>query len=91
MEARNRIKRVSPERYGFGVAMMKRIKVCAQCGAISPAISNACKQCKAQLPRLTLFQHYQRKQPACPICDTLLADYMRYCPYCGRQLPEKEV
>ena len=90
MEARSKVKRAVPERYGFGVAMMKRIKVCAHCGAVSPVTASVCCQCREQLPRLTLFQTYQRRQPACPICDTLLADYMRYCPHCGRQLTVKE-
>ena len=90
MEIRVRIKRAVPERYGFGIATMKRIKVCVHCGSVSPATASVCSHCKERLPRLTLYQAYQRQQPACPICDTLLADYMRYCPHCGRQLPEKE-
>ena len=90
MEARVNAKRAVPERYGFGVAMMKKIKICAHCGAISPVTASVCCRCAEQLPKLTLFQTYQRKQPACPICDTVLADYMRYCPCCGRQLERKE-
>ena len=89
MEARIQVKRASPERYGFGVAMMKRIKICAHCGAMSPHTAIICSQCSEHLPCLTLYQTYQRKQLTCPICDTLLADYMRYCPHCGQQLPEK--
>ena len=90
MDAHTRIKRAAPERYGFGVAMMKQIKVCAHCGAMSPQTASLCCQCSEPLPCLTLYQTYQRRQPACPICDTSLADYMRYCPHCGQQLPAKE-
>ena len=35
----------SPEYYGFGVGIMKKIKVCARCGASEPADRYICGQC----------------------------------------------
>jgi len=76
----------SPEYYGFGVGIMKRIKVCPQCGASEAAEKNICGQCGAALPAQTLFQQYRRMHSLCPRCDTVLSDGMRFCPHCGMKL-----
>ena len=79
----------SPEYYGFGIGIMKQIKVCARCGASEPAELYVCRQCGALLPMQTLFQQYQKMHRQCPVCDTVIARGMKFCPHCGMKM-EKE-
>ena len=76
----------SPEYYGFGVGIMKKLKVCARCGASEPAEKYVCGQCRARLPEQTLFQRYQQMHTRCLVCDTVLAADMKFCPHCGIKL-----
>lgn len=73
----------SPEYYGFGVGIMKQIKVCSRCGASESSERYICGQCGARLPAKTLFQRYQQMHRRCPVCDTVLAEGMKFCPHCG--------
>lgn len=73
----------SPEYYGFGVGIMKQIKVCSRCGASESSEKYICGQCGARLPAKTLFQQYQKMHRQCPVCDTVLAEGMKFCPHCG--------
>ena len=80
----------SPEYYGFGVGVMKRIKVCQQCGASEPSDMYTCRECGARLPAWTLFQQYQKMHRQCPVCDTVLADGMKFCPHCGVRIEDEK-
>ena len=85
----------SPEYYGFGIGIMKMIKVCGQCGASEPSSRYVCSHCGARLTDGTLFQVYQRMHELCPVCHTVLTRRMKFCPHCGVQriqnnLPEDE-
>ncbi len=71
------------EQYGFGPQAMKKIKVCRKCFYTSPAGRYVCQNCGAALPLDTLYQLYQKQHKLCPICDTVLAPGMRFCPHCG--------
>ena len=90
MSAKTEFDKNSPEYYGFGIGIMKRIKVCTQCGASEPSERYVCGECGARLPAQTLFQKYQRMHRQCPVCDTVLAAGMKFCPHCGEKL-EKEM
>lgn len=90
MKARPKFDRNSPEYYGFGVGVMKQIKVCPQCGASEPAEQYVCSKCAARLPAQTLFQQYQRMHRQCPVCDTVLASGMKFCPHCGTKLDNEK-
>ncbi len=80
----------SPEYYGFGVGIMKQIKVCTRCGASEPSDRYVCSQCGTRLPDQTLFQKYQQMHARCPVCDTVLSEKMKFCPHCGmKQKKEK--
>jgi len=83
MKVQTEFRADSPEYYGFGVGIMKRIKVCARCGASEPSDRYICRQCGARLPGQTLFQKYQQMHRRCPVCDTVLAEKMKFCPHCG--------
>ena len=80
----------SPEYYGFGVGIMKQIKVCFCCGASESSERYICGQCGARLPAKTLFQQYQQMHRRCSRCDTVLAEGMRFCPHCGLELMQKK-
>lgn len=80
----------SPEYYGFGLGIMKRIKVCVRCGASEPSGRYSCRQCGARLPEQTLFQRYQQMHKKCPVCDTVLTAAMKFCPHCGVKLEEEK-
>lgn len=90
MKARTEFSINSPEYYGFGVGIMKQIKVCPHCGASEPAERHICGECGARLPAQTLFQQYQRMHRQCPVCDTVLAAGMNFCPHCGMKLENEE-
>jgi len=79
-------RREGMRQYGFGPEIMKRIKVCPRCGAVSPASYHACNECKAVLPRNTLFQIYKSRHPSCGSCETVVPDGSRYCPACGKMI-----
>lgn len=81
----------SPEHYGYGIGIMKRIKVCPRCGASEPSEKYVCGQCGARLPAKTLFQQYQQMHRQCPVCDTVLAGGMKFCPHCGTKQTDKEI
>lgn len=76
----------SPEYYGFGVGIMKQIKVCGKCGASEPSERYTCSRCGALLPMQTLYQRYQKMHRQCPVCDTVIARGMKFCPHCGIRL-----
>jgi len=76
----------SPEYYGFGIGIMKQIKVCRRCGASEEAGKYVCGTCGAGLPLNTLFQLYQQMHKRCPVCDTVLKETMKFCPHCGMNL-----
>ena len=90
MKARTEFSINSPEYYGFGIGIMKQIKVCMHCGASEPAGRYICGECGARLPAQTLFQQYQRMHRQCPVCDTVLAEGMKFCPHCGVKLENEE-
>lgn len=90
MKARAAFETGSPEYYGFGVGIMKQIKVCQHCGASESAGQYVCGECGARLPAQTLFQQYQRMHRQCAVCDTVLAADMKFCPHCGVKLDEAE-
>lgn len=85
MEALAKFIPANPENYGFGNAVMKRIKVCAACGSIESSVMRVCSKCKAQLPNENLFQAHQAKNRLCPACDTILKPHMAFCPHCGKK------
>jgi len=85
MKARTEFISALPEHFGFGVEIMKRTKVCKQCGAAQHFSRYVCRQCGGKLPQQTLFHIYQQRHKLCPICDTVLVPRMKYCPHCGSE------
>ena len=79
----------SPEYYGFGVGIMKQIKVCTRCGESEPSDRYVCSRCGTRLPDQTLFQRYQQMHKRCPVCDTVLTEKMNFCPHCGMKLQKE--
>lgn len=77
-----------PDQYGFGVEVMKRTKVCGQCGAAQDCSRYVCIRCGAKLPQQTLFHIYQQRHRLCAVCDTVLASRMKFCPHCGAQIDQ---
>ena len=78
------------ERYGFGPQVMKKIKVCRKCAQTNPAERYVCRSCGAALPIETLYRLYQRQHRLCPVCDTVLAEGMNFCPHCGEKQDRME-
>lgn len=85
-----RLRREGMQHYGFGPEAMKKIKVCARCGTMSPASSHLCHECKAALSRNTLFQIYKSRHLFCKKCQTVVPDESKYCPSCGTKLTDKK-
>ena len=74
------------EDFGYGPNVMKKNKVCTQCGKMVKANAVACPECGERLSGETLFDRYKRRHQCCPECDTVLAPGSRYCPNCGKHI-----
>ena len=72
--------------FGFGPEVMKRIRVCRACGCSCGITETYCKDCGAVLSRETLFDQYKARHLCCPICDTVVASSVVFCPECGKRL-----
>lgn len=72
--------------YGFGPISMKKIRVCSQCGYPSPHEKKYCVECGQKLPEKTLYDLYLEHHVQCPVCKTVLAENMEYCPQCGMRI-----
>jgi len=72
-----------PKEFGFSIEVMKNRRVCPYCGRGEAADRQICSVCGEELPKRTLFQIYREQHERCSQCDTILADYMKYCPHCG--------
>jgi len=90
MKAQAEFVPVAPEQYGFGTEVMKRTKVCGQCGAAQHGSRYVCGECGAKLPAQTLFRLYQQMHILCPVCDTVLSSRMKFCPHCGLELGKEQ-
>lgn len=90
MENRRSVVLADPDEFGFGIKMMKKVKVCRHCGSMEPAGSYTCSRCGERLPVRTLFQIYQQMHGTCEVCDTVVSGYMNYCPHCGNALRGEE-
>ena len=74
-----------PKEVGFGIEVMKNRRVCIKCGSGESADLQICSVCGEKLPTQTMFQVYREHHNRCSRCDTILADYMKHCPHCGRK------
>lgn len=86
VENRERNRQYNMEYYGFGPSAMKKVRVCADCGAPSRAESHFCAECGRRLPDKTLFDLYRERHRICLICDSVLTEDMEFCPQCGMPL-----
>ena len=84
-------KNLQLEQYGFGPNVMKKTKVCPNCGQLARARSMICSRCGARLPFATLFDSYKRRHPCCPQCSTILTADTKYCPHCGQTINTADV
>ncbi len=73
---------------GLGPYVMKRLKVCPECGQIVGARTRVCPGCQNKMPQKTLFDFYLKMHADCPYCRTTLAKDAQYCPNCGRKVPQ---
>ena len=80
------IRLASMEQYGFGPNVMKRTKVCKNCGTIAYAAESICKVCGEKLPKETVFQQYKKRHLYCYRCDTVVPEKTLYCPQCGDKM-----
>lgn len=83
------IRQESMEIYGFGTTAMKKIKICRQCGTVSPITESFCTDCRLRLPKDSLFQDYRKRHKYCTACETVVSDIMQYCPQCGTKISVK--
>jgi len=74
------------EEFGFGPNVMKKTKVCTNCGRMVRGKAGSCPDCKAKLSGETLYDRYKQQHTCCPDCDTVLSPGSRYCPECGKSL-----
>ena len=81
-----RMRQEGMKRYGFGPAVMRSIRICAECGMPTAASERKCRECGAKLPRENLFQQYRKRHRFCPRCDTVVADDVQFCPECGTRI-----
>lgn len=73
-------------RYGMGPTVMKKIKVCPNCGHAAKSTSLLCPSCRRLLTRKTLFDEYKKMHFCCPHCDIPLTVDTQYCPHCGKKV-----
>ena len=76
----------SMKQYGFGPAVMRGIRICAECGMPSAASERKCRECGAKLPWVNLFQQYRKRHRYCAHCDNVVADDVQFCPECGTRI-----
>lgn len=74
------------EQCGYGPNVMKRLKVCPNCGAVTDRKRSICPQCGMRLLYKTLYDRYLERHIRCDKCNTVLASDARFCPHCGRAL-----
>ena len=79
-------KYVRLESLGLGPYVMKKLKVCPECGQIVSARTLFCPSCKKWLPGKTLFDMYKKMHYDCPHCRTTLTTDARFCPHCGKNV-----
>jgi len=72
--------------FGMGPYVMKKLKVCKNCGQITGAWRFFCPSCKRFLSVGTLFDTYKRMHFHCPYCKIMLTADTQYCPHCGRKV-----
>ena len=89
-ERLERSRRENMAYYGFGPSAMKKLRVCAVCGAPAPTDKNFCVECGHRLPDKTLYDLYLERHEQCPSCNTVLMDGMEFCPQCGTKLNFRE-
>lgn len=82
----DRARQEGMEYYGFGPAVMKKLKVCGYCGTMAQSNQHFCNECGRRLPKTTLYHRYQEKHRCCPKCKVVLADNMQFCPQCGEKI-----
>ncbi len=73
---------------GFGVEVMKTMKICTSCGYVANSSQQFCNECGAELPKESLYEMYAKRHRRCD-CGVVVADSMNYCPSCGKLLPFK--
>jgi len=83
-------KNLQLEQFGFGPNVMKKTKVCRNCGRIANARALHCAQCGTRLPLTTLFDSYKQRHRCCGHCNTVLSADAKYCPHCGRAIHTAE-
>lgn len=79
-------KYVRLEALGMGPYMMKKLKVCPECGRLVGKRSFLCPICKKRLPTKTLFDLYRKLHSQCSQCKTSLTADAQYCPHCGKKV-----
>jgi len=82
------IRHQSMLQYGFGPEVMKRLKICAQCGVPADLTRHFCRECGSPLPEETLFDLYRLRHRHCEGCGWVPPREGKYCPRCGMLLPE---
>ena len=70
------------EKFGFGPNVMKKNKVCSECGAVVSSEFENCGICGALLPEETLFIKYISLHKVCPECNCVVKADANYCPQC---------
>lgn len=76
------------EEYGFGPNVMKKNKVCSNCGIVVSAELENCNICGAPLPADTLFVKYVYLHKVCQVCNCVVKNDSHFCPQCGNVLFE---
>ena len=72
--------------YGFGPTVMRKIRICTECGMPAAGTERKCRECGAKLPWENLFQQYRKRHKYCTHCDTVVAEDVQFCPECGTRI-----
>lgn len=70
------------ENFGFGPNVMKKVKVCPECGYMTEVTASYCPECGKYIPA-TLYERYRQQHRCCGSCGEVLAQDAQYCPACG--------
>ncbi len=76
------------EEYGFGPNVIKKNKVCSDCGAVVSSEFENCNICGTLLPKDTLFVKYVSLHKVCQVFNCVVKDDSHLCPQCGNVLSE---
>lgn len=76
-------RKITLEQFGYGENVMKSVTVCSYCKSLERSDRELCSKCFRRLSEVNLYDFYKANHRSCQRCETVLSEWMDYCPVCG--------